>query len=609
MILLITTTLATPIAAAEEPTPADSEAEASEPTDAEPPTPAESLALDEPTLPEPTDEPSGPASAGGATGPAAADSEAGPHSSAIAGSRSTPQGAANPGSAPAAEAFGPVSSASESTAPAMGATPSEQTPTPPPFEVRGLYSVWGLTQGNFMLGAEHPLDDAAYTVQMLRLDGRASQPGYGARLRLDVAQGWWGVDNDPNRSTVVGVDEEGNPTGSDAYNADAMFGNKGTHYGVHVDLAYGWLDLPGVPLQVRLGRQYYGVGHKIVLDMDYDGVQIEFTPIDDVSLQAWWAKVGEGFAARTLPKGVVMSDTDDYADADLFGLVGDVARGAHAISVYGLYYMDRSSQPDWSLLPNDLGYFRSRHAPNVSRALAVGATADGTLDVAEGLAYAFEVDWLTGADNVDNADHAGGLLDINNGQLTGYNAYLTLDQQMLLGVPLTAGILLGVGSGDADPTGGPGNLQRLQTMGFFPLTYVWEDSVMPDLEGITPQGLGSPVSRGYRELENTTALQARASAEVVKRVTLGASYTWLGATQPVRGFDAAGTPTGEGSRALGQEIDGKAAWVIPTKGHGASVSALGGIFLPGAAAGNLILGSSADLEPAWELKTVLALKF
>ncbi len=477
------------------------------------------------------------------------------------------------------------------------------------FQLKGVYTVWGLTQRNFMLGADHPLNDASYTVQMLRLDGKAQRDGYGVRARLDLAQGWWGVDNAPNRSTAVGTDDDGNPVGQDAYNTNAMFESKGTNYAIHVDLAYGWFDLPGLPVQVRLGRQYYGVGHKIVLDMDYDGVQIEAKPVDGMSLQAWWAKVGEGRGARTLPRGVLMSDEGANADADLFGLIGSQQVEEHTFGAYALYYVDRSAQTDWTLIPHDLGYNRARHMPEVSRALAVGVTADGELPVAEGLRYAFELDWLQGRDDVANTDHAGGRIDINDGTLRGYDIYATLDQKLDIGVPLTVGVLFGMGSGDDDPTSGAGNLQRIQTMGFFPLTYVWEDSVMPDMEGISPQGLGSPVSRGYRELENTTAVQGRLSTVLAGRLTVGGTYTYIKATQPVRGFDASGAPTGAGATDLGQEIDGKISWKLPMKGPGTTLTALGGVFFPGTAAGNLIVGTGVDLQPAWELKTVAALKF
>ncbi|MDZ7764377.1 MAG: hypothetical protein U5K00_08100 [Melioribacteraceae bacterium] len=53
---------------------------------------------------------------------------------------------------------------------------------------------------------------------------------------------------------------------------------------------------------------------------------------------------------------------------------------------------------------------------------------------------------------------------------------------------VTLGLTAGMGSGDDDPTGGEGNVNKLRTSGFFYLTEVWEDSIMPTKEGITPQG-------------------------------------------------------------------------------------------------------------------------
>ena len=525
-----------------------------------------------------------------------------------------PAEGAEPSDPPAPE---PEPPAPEPPAPVPPA-PAPPAPAPPPpptadttYQLNGVYTVWGLTQRNFMLGADHPLDDAAYTVQMLRLNGQARRGSFGAQARVDLAQGWWGADNDPNISSQVAQDDEGAPITGTAYNANAMFTNKGTMYAVHVDRAYGWMDLPtSFPVQVRLGRQYYGVGHKIVLDFDLDGIQVQAAPTEGLDLQAWWAKVGEGRGARTIPRGTIMGDDGAMADADLFGIVGDYETSGHTIGVYALYYMDRSEQSDWSLIPNDLGYFRARHTPNVSSALAVGATADGKVDLGEGLAYAAEVAVLTGRDEVDNDGHAGGLLDVNDGSLFGYNFYATVDQSLDIGVPLKVGALFGMGSGDADKTGGAGNLQRLMTMGFFPLTYVWDDSVMPDISGITPQGLGSPVSRGYRELENTTAAQFRTSVVPTKGLTAAASYTYLTATTPVQGFDDTGTPTGQGRSDLGHEVDAKLAWKIKTKqGPGPTLAALAGVFLPGQAAGNLILGRPTNLSAAWELKTTATIKF
>ena len=45
------------------------------------------------------------------------------------------------------------------------------------------YSVWNLQQHNFLLGAEHPLDDASYTVQNLRVKAAVGRPRYGIVAR------------------------------------------------------------------------------------------------------------------------------------------------------------------------------------------------------------------------------------------------------------------------------------------------------------------------------------------------------------------------------------------------------------------------------------------
>ncbi|MFT7521665.1 MAG: hypothetical protein ACI9MC_003817, partial [Kiritimatiellia bacterium] len=58
------------------------------------------------------------------------------------------------------------------------------------LDMSALYAVWGLTQANFKLGADHPLDDATYTVQMLRLNAKATRGDSGLLARADLAQGW-----------------------------------------------------------------------------------------------------------------------------------------------------------------------------------------------------------------------------------------------------------------------------------------------------------------------------------------------------------------------------------------------------------------------------------
>jgi len=359
-------------------------------------------------------------------------------------------------------------------------------------------------------------------------------------------------------------------------------------------------------VRVQAGRQYYQAGKKLVLDEDLDGVVMTIKPAKTASVDLMWAKMSEGYNSVKNPAGALMGDKDAYADADLFEARLHLKTGSSNLELFGLYYNDAYTEGDYSYLPNGLGYFDARFRPNISDAMAFGLSGDGSIDVADGLDYEFEADYLSGHDNVDNTDYAGGILDVNNGSLSGYNAYLKLTQHLTAGAPLNVGLLFGLGSGDDDPTGGPGNINKIQTMGFFPLTNVWEDSVMPDVGGISPQGLGSPVSRGYREFENTTAIQGRLGVKPHKAVKIDASYTYLVATQPVFAWDATGTPTSDSASDLGMELDGNFTLHVY---KGFTYKALFGYFMPGTATGYLMLGNDDNLENAWELKQVVAAKF
>lgn len=503
------------------------------------------------------------------------------------------------------------------------ATPAraEEPAKKPAFELGGNYSIWALNQHQFLLGADNALDDADYVVQNLRVRGAWNKEGYGVVTRLDAAQGWWGVDNSPDveDTTTVVTDENGVTTGTNTtnYNPYKMFEEKDTNYMVHFDLAYVWFDVPGTQglVRVNAGRQFFGVGHQLVLDQDYEGVIVNVASSKPVQADVFWALVSEGIGSYKNPTGALMSDGDgdgnydEYADANVLGGKLRYKKEGLAVEAFGLYYKDKSGGADRTatMLPNGVGYFDSRYHPNISDLVALGLTADGTVKVADGLSYAVEGDYLFGHDDVANADHAAGLLDLNNGDLSGWNAYARLNQAFTAGVPLEVGATFGMGSGDPDPRSGAGNVNKLQTMGFFAFTNVWEDSVMPDVEGISPQGLGSPVSRGYREFENTTAVQGRIGAKPVEPLKIEVSYAWMRATQPVYAFDAAtGAPTGKTAQDLGQEIDANLSLRI-TKGL--EYQALYGYFLPGTAAGYLINGNADVLEPAWELKQTLTASF
>ncbi len=477
------------------------------------------------------------------------------------------------------------------------------------ISVQGTYAIWGLTQRNFMLGADHPLNNADYVVQMLRLQPAFQKEHYGVVARLDAAQGWWGVDNNPDVEAVESVNPtDGTVTSTQTYNPYAMFRNKDTNYDVHFDHAYVWFMIPGLPVDIKVqaGRQYMAVGQKLVLDQDLDGIVVSIAAGKTVSAELLGAKISEGTGSVKAPAGTLMNDDELNADANLGGGRLLVNTKTTKAELFGLAYKDNSGDGLSTYLPQGYGYFNSRFRPNVSQAAAFGVSASGQLDVAEGLLWVVEADYLMGKDDVKNEDFAAGVLDKNDGTLRGWNIYAKLDQGLDIGIPLGLGAIFGMGSGDDDVSGGAGNLNKIQTMGSFPLTNVWEDSIMPDVGGISPQGLGSPVSRGYRELENTTAVQGRVRIQPAKPLELVATYTWLHATQAISGFDEAGNPGAGAAQDIGSEVDVNAT-VTLVKGLTYGVES--GIFMPGEAASLLLVGTANQLDRAWEVKQVLTAKF
>lgn len=485
---------------------------------------------------------------------------------------------------------------------------------PPPenpvqWEASGQYQVWNLQQNNFLFGwkpdgeSVHPLDDAAYTVQLLRVRGGVHREHYGVVARMDLAQGWWGVDNDPADGYALTAGDDGTYTLTRTYNDDGLFEDKDTNYAVHVDLAYGWARFG--PVEFRAGRQNYQYGHKLVLDDDLDSVGLIYRPTKSVAVEAFGAKVAEGIYASTVPTAALMGDNADYSDANALGLRARYQTEALNAELFALYYVDTTSE-SWAYYPNGVGYLRSRFAPQVTQLTAVGLAGDGKLPFAT--RWKAEADVLVGKDEVDNADHGGGMVDINDGELFGWNAYADLTHPVPLGkAAMDVGATFGMGSGDDDVTGGKGNVNKLSTQGFFFLTNVWEDSVMPDVEGITPQGLGSPATRGYREFENTTAVQGRLGVDPIPQLRLESSFTWLAATQPIHGFDATGVPTGTKSTDLGWEVDANA--IVKLRKGGVVLAERFGYFQPGEGASLLVTGTNANLDAAWELRSEAQVNF
>jgi hypothetical protein len=502
---------------------------------------------------------------------------------------------------------------------AFAAEPAPAEPEKVKVELSGQWSVWGLSQHNFLFGKDHALDDGSYVVQLLRARADAGKKLYGVVAQVDAAQGWWGVDNSPNQAPISAVDPAtGAPLSVPTYNVDGLFSNKDTNYAIHLDTAYGWFAIG--PLRAQVGRQPWTYGHRLVLDEDLDSVVLSAKPAKPVTLQLSWAKVAEGKGAYTTPSGALMSDTyEGTGDVNLFGARARLELPAekggkvepasfHRAELFGLYYLDgiagtiEDPAVAWTHLPSGLGAAESRFSPNVTNLLAVGLSGEGRDGV---LGYKGEVDVLSGRDGVDNADFALGQLDRNSGALFGWNAYAEGTAYTNPIVPLDLGLVGGVGSGDPDVTGGRGNVNKISTQGFFPLLNVWEDSVMPDVQGISPQGLGSPVSRGYRELENTLVGIAKVGVVPVQRLRLEGAFAYLQATQPVRGFDETGTPVGPASRDLGWEVDANGSFAFHDN---VGLKLLWGWFQPGDAAMYVINGNTDTTDAAWELKTEFGVK-
>jgi hypothetical protein len=457
----------------------------------------------------------------------------------------------------------------------------------------GVYTAWAQTQKDFRFGAADYNDN--YTVQMLRLNAEFHANDHvSAVTRVDMAQGWWGVDNADRTA-----DRPGGRNGG-----SQLFDFKDTNFLIHFDQAYGKLKFPDQYLLFKVGRINYRLGHRMVLDNNLDGVQVHFRDKWHLS----YAKMSEGVDGLTDNEitdgeGNVVTDGED---AHLFTLSFDNRVSDFAYNVYGMYYTDQSYDDGTSYLPNDLNYFRSRFAPNVTELMAFGLTGDYQND---GWTIKGEANYLTGSDDIANGSiDAIQLNDINNGDLSGWNVYVDIEKQLT--EKFSIGGLLGMGSGDDDVTDGEGNVNKLRTSGFWYITEVWEDSIMPDEEGITPQGLGAPNVRGYRELENTTALQLNATYRPADKWKVRLSYTYLMATEDIPAWRVEeGETVVDYTMAesdIGSEFDYLITWnLLPS----ATVGVRGGLFMPGDGAGNLINGNNQHDDMAYETKGFLTVKF
>lgn len=472
------------------------------------------------------------------------------------------------------------------------------------LKINGVYNAWFQKQQDFFFGQTKYNDN--YAVQMLRLGlNLAVSDNLKAVTRIDLGQGWWGVDND---------DFRGDLDGDDNNNASVRFSNKDTNYGIHVDIAYVDFMIPNTsfPINLRVGRMYYGLGNKLVLDSNFDGVQVDFKTKPG-KLALAWARVSEGVDGLT-DADLSATGGADGDDADLFMATFDRSAlgGKLSYGLFGMYYMDNGDDDGTTFMPNGIDYFRPRFSPNISKLGVVGLTMNYN-NKEMGLRLQGEFDYLIGKDDVSNANSGPNqLLDVNNGDLKGYNLYLKANKDVSPKVDL--GLVFGLGSGDDNPAGGDGNVNKLKTMGYFYITELWEDSIMPDEEGITPQGLGAPNTRGYRELENTTIVQGNLTFKPLPKVKLFGSYSFIRATNDIPGWGDANANgviettefTGVTSKSLGSEIDFRFDYNI----YKQLVWTLrGGYLFAGDGAKLLINGANTFDEDPWELKMEITYTF
>jgi hypothetical protein len=480
----------------------------------------------------------------------------------------------------------------------------------PYLELSGFYAFNAYNQNNFFLGIRSAATDASgtvdglsdkdsYAIQLFRLKmAFGMSPNVKAIVRGDLAQGIWAIDN-----------TERTENGGFSTN----FNNKDTNFHMHWDWAYIDATHPGYGLNGKLGRQKFALGNLLVLDQNSDGVLASKTFDNRGAVTVGWAKMSEG--ADGLSDEDALQGGSHAGDAHLFlGQYRAVIKDKITVYPFVAYYTDLGDADGATYVPNDLQYDRPRFTPQISDASVFGVAVHGR----EGrFAYRGEFDYLTGNDNVDNKDSdLRERLDVNNGNLSGYNIYVDAKVDALGPGNGTVGLKFGLGSGDDDPMSGDGNINKIRTNGFFYINEIWEDSVMPDEEGITPQGLGSPASRGYREFENTTLVQLNYAVDVHPKLNAFVSGTWMKATQPIFAWagrtdmDGNVTPASlEGAPSsddLGYEFDGRLTWkMFP------SLAAVlrGGAFFPGDGAGYLINGTNQFLDTVWEVRGTVRFSF
>lgn len=532
------------------------------------------------------------------------------------------------------------------------------------MKLNGVFKTWAISQNEFRFGKDDIND--WYTVSLVRL-----KPNFSAfdgdvqiNLRMDLAQGWWGIDNARGGfKNFSGGKRTHSGSGSGLYN------NKDTNYPVHVDEAWIDIRLPFLdayaPSRMHLGREYITLGNKLVLDYELDGVNIVTKWSDTTSTKTGYALMSEGYQGLSdnkanqfkwdaLSEGQGVSGGNAYLEYIQLKQVLPEKYGN--LEVFLLGYQDEGTDDGTAYLNDDIDYSDARFHPQIGTLFSLGFAGDLSLDGGN-ITMKFEVDGLWGKDTINNrtynsngmskdaaappataatdgyvgyiGQHYWNRLDINNGTINGWNVYVDAQAHYWdAEYKTTPGLVIGAGSGDSNKSGGRGNVNKLQTEGWFYICEVWEDSIMPDLTGITPQGLGSPWSRGYREFENQTLVQLNNNWKFMPKWNFFTSYTYVHANTNIYAWEdepknhnrptsaaTAGATTGKNptndyidgttggydttrhSKDLGHEVDFRLEYTIFPK---LVMEVRGGYFFTGDAASYLIAGARGWDKNAWE---------
>lgn len=458
--------------------------------------------------------------------------------------------------------------------------------------LRGTYEVATFAQSSFHLGGgptgATSTDDDAFWAQNLLLQPRLIiSDNCNVNLSLDVAQGIWGLES--------GTADDVSP-----YPQNTSLAN------LHLDWAYLAYRHAGTGTRWYLGRQAFTLGQGLVLDTDAAGLQV-FGDLPRLgTFGLGFAKVLEagGFSdANNLGPDSLRVGADGR-DADLIFVSLESGPPNLAVRPFFVYYQDRSAGNGATLLPDGLPYAEARFHPHVTRATIVGAA----LELQRGLLHIeAEYDNLRGVDRIPNQGFGPDERnDVNNGDLTGSNLYV---RAALGGPRAELGGVFAQGSGDPDPRSGEGNLNSIASDGSFALTEVWEDSVLPD-RGFYPGGLGSPLVRGYRDLENTRIIQGFAAFRPRPSLRVFASASLIRASEALRTWSDA---NGDGvlapeefgpdsSTELGSELDLVIDWDVDER---VALELAVGRFLPRVAASYLLYGHGRAQDAATEIRAAI----